>query len=165
MQNDFKEDVSNPDETAEQPAASASSRRGNFFARTIISLVQMGLGESLLRVGTNLFSMIAIGIVILLAQIFYHQANPLPEPDAANLPVSAPASTDMNPLPKQSDLAFGVFRAAQIHTNIPSRPRQEIVKYVVQDGDTVFGIAEKFGLEPQTILWGNFDILYDDPHS
>jgi hypothetical protein len=35
----------------------------------------------------------------------------------------------------------------------------------VQDGDTVFGIAEKFGLEPQTILWGNYNILLDDPHS
>ena len=37
--------------------------------------------------------------------------------------------------------------------------------YTVQDGDTVFGIAEKFGLEPQTILWGNYNILLDDPHS
>jgi len=33
------------------------------------------------------------------------------------------------------------------------------------DGDTVFGIAEKFGLEPQTVLWANYNLLLDDPHS
>jgi murein DD-endopeptidase MepM/ murein hydrolase activator NlpD len=38
-------------------------------------------------------------------------------------------------------------------------------KYTVQTGDSVFGIAEKFGLKPQTILWGNYNILVDDPHS
>jgi murein DD-endopeptidase MepM/ murein hydrolase activator NlpD len=59
----------------------------------------------------------------------------------------------------------GVARAAQLHTNVPSRPRQEISTYTVQDGDTVFGIADKFGLEPETILFGNYNILVDDPHS
>lgn len=44
------------------------------------------------------------------------------------------------------------------------RPRKEITIYTVQDGDTVFSIAEKFGLQPQTILWGNYTILLDDPH-
>jgi LysM repeat protein len=48
---------------------------------------------------------------------------------------------------------------------VPSRPRQDIIKYTVQSGDSVFGIAEKFGLEPQTILWGNYNTLADDPHS
>ena len=37
--------------------------------------------------------------------------------------------------------------------------------YKVQKGDTLFGIAEKFGLQPQTILWGNYATLLDDPHS
>jgi hypothetical protein len=59
----------------------------------------------------------------------------------------------------------GVMRQAEPHTNIPTRPRQEIVKYTVVEGDSVFGIAEKFGLKPQTILWGNYTTLADDPHS
>src|SRR5690606_13930881 len=52
-----------------------------------------------------------------------------------------------------------------LHTNIPTRPRDEMETYIVQEGDTVFGIAEKFGLEPQTILWGNYSLLLDNPHA
>jgi murein DD-endopeptidase MepM/ murein hydrolase activator NlpD len=51
-----------------------------------------------------------------------------------------------------------------LHTDVPSRPREEVIEYKVQRGDTVFGIAEKFGLKPETILWGNYNILADDPH-
>ncbi len=141
-----------------------SPRRDNFFARSITRLVQMGLGESLLRVSTNLFSIIAIGTVILLVQIFYRPANPLLK-SATDVPAVVAASANMNPLPQQNDLALGISRAAQIHTNAPSRPRQDIAEYVVQDGDTVFGIAEKFGLEPKTIFAANYAVLQDDPHS
>jgi len=34
----------------------------------------------------------------------------------------------------------------------------------VQSGDTLFGIADKFSLKPETILWGNYFVLRDDPH-
>jgi murein DD-endopeptidase MepM/ murein hydrolase activator NlpD len=40
-----------------------------------------------------------------------------------------------------------------------------ILKYVVQAGDSIFGIADRFGLNPETVLWGNFDALEDNPHS
>ncbi len=59
--------------------------------------------------------------------------------------------------------AGDLTRQLELHTNIPARPRQEIIKYTVQSGDTLFGIAEKYGLKPETILWGN-PILKDDPH-
>ncbi len=36
--------------------------------------------------------------------------------------------------------------------------------YTVQKGDSLFGIADKFGLEPQTIVWSNFEFLQGDPH-
>jgi murein DD-endopeptidase MepM/ murein hydrolase activator NlpD len=62
-------------------------------------------------------------------------------------------------------LAAGIARAVEVHTERPDRPRMDIIKYTVQQGDTVFGIAEKFGLKPETILWGNYDVLKDDPHS
>jgi len=59
----------------------------------------------------------------------------------------------------------GVARRVEMHTTVPSRPRLDFIKYVVQQGDTVFGVAENFGLKPETILWGNYDVLQDNPHN
>lgn len=40
-------------------------------------------------------------------------------------------------------------------TIIPQRPRREVIIYVVQPGDVVTSIAQKFGLRPETIQWSN----------
>lgn len=40
-------------------------------------------------------------------------------------------------------------------TLISDKPRAEIIKYTVQSGDTVSGIAEKFGVSVDTIRWEN----------
>jgi len=48
-----------------------------------------------------------------------------------------------------------LIRAAVPHTIIPDRSRAEISTYKVQSGDTIFGIAAKFGLEPETLMWAN----------
>ncbi len=137
-----------------------------FFARSIQKLIQMGLGESLLRFATAVLSVTAIVIVVWLIQMFN-------ETVAATLVNAAPASSvsenvvvDVNSLDHVSISNInGVEREAQIHTIIPSRPRQEIEKYVVQEGDTIFGISQKYGLDPETILWANYYTLLDDPHS
>jgi murein DD-endopeptidase MepM/ murein hydrolase activator NlpD len=63
------------------------------------------------------------------------------------------------------ELASGIQRAALIHTSIPTRARVEVLTYTVEQGDSLFGIAEIFGLKPETILWGNFDTLADNPHT
>jgi murein DD-endopeptidase MepM/ murein hydrolase activator NlpD len=34
-------------------------------------------------------------------------------------------------------------------------PRQEIITYTVQTGDTLYGIAEKFGISADTIMWAS----------
>lgn len=57
-----------------------------------------------------------------------------------------------------------LVRQVDLHTEIPERPRRGIITYTVQAGDTLFGIAEKFKLRPETILWANYDMLQDDPH-
>lgn len=57
-----------------------------------------------------------------------------------------------------------VIRQVDLHTEIPERPRRGIITYTVQAGDTLFGIAEKFKLRPETILWANYEVLQDDPH-
>jgi murein DD-endopeptidase MepM/ murein hydrolase activator NlpD len=166
MQNDFNEEAPRSNKNKKQDEAPASPRRRSIITHWMNSLVQMGLGESLLRIGTNLFSIIAIGIVILLVQAFYRQT---PKAFSGNSgQVSGPTPTavlNINSIPALDiPVISGIARGAQIHTNVPSRPRNEMTTYTVQDGDTVFGIAEKFGLQPQTILWGNYNILVDNPH-
>ncbi len=48
-----------------------------------------------------------------------------------------------------------IVRQVQKHTAIPDRPRLEIISYTVQPGDTAENIAEKFDLQPTTLLWSN----------
>lgn len=171
MQNDFNEGAPGRLDASEQPDQSDSihnlSRQRGSLTRWMNALVQIGLGESLLRVGTNLFSIIAIAIVILLVQAFYREApNELSGNSGQSSSPAATAVVNINSMPAlDSSLILGISRAAQIHTNIPSRPRKELSTYIVQDGDTIFGIAEKFGLDPETVLWSNYNLLLDDPHS
>jgi LysM repeat protein len=42
-------------------------------------------------------------------------------------------------------------------------PRQQIIAYEVQQQETLFSIADKFGLEPETILWANRYLIGDTP--
>lgn len=56
-----------------------------------------------------------------------------------------------------------LVRAAVPHTIIPERPRVEIGHYIVQSGDTIFGIAAQFGLAPETIMWANGRFVEDNP--
>ena len=58
-----------------------------------------------------------------------------------------------------------IRRETELHTELPNRPRQDIVKYLVQDGDSLFEIAETFALKPESVLWGNWVRLDQDPHS
>jgi hypothetical protein len=145
--------------------ANEKNTRG-IFTRIIDFLVQLGLGESLLKVGTGILSLVLLGVVIWLIQLSGKQ-----QVDAgaeANVPVAVPtvvAAGGGSILQPVEDTFGGIPRLAQERTIIPSRPRQEIVKYTVQEGDTLFGIAEKFGLKPETILWGNYYVLLDNPHS
>ncbi len=59
-----------------------------------------------------------------------------------------------------------IERNIQLKTNTPAdKPRYKIEEYRVQRGDSIFAIAESFKLKPETVLWANYDVLQDDPHS
>jgi murein DD-endopeptidase MepM/ murein hydrolase activator NlpD len=141
-------------------------KQASFLNRLFNNLAAMGLGESLVKVGTNLFSVLAIVTVILLTRSYFAQAQGNVEAQEQVEGQEGSEVITIESVPAVNvAINEGISRSAQIHTNIPSRPRDEISTYVVQDGDTVFGIAEKFGLEPQTILWGNYSVLLDNPHA
>ena len=161
------------DETLTQPSpiplqSPAKQPSSNRWYDTWEGLVRLGLGEVALRAGTVIVSIALILLVLWVMGSFYLKGDVAYERDAA---VAAPlptATATLPPPPFQIPAAAiverGIPRFALLHTTLPNRARFEISKYEVQSGDTIFGIAEKFGLKPQTILWGNFDTLADDPH-
>jgi murein DD-endopeptidase MepM/ murein hydrolase activator NlpD len=136
------------------------------FTRILDFLLQLGLGESLLRIGTAVLSVVLLGVVIWMMRLYTTRSTEAGSKENAPVIVSTVAAAGPGSAPQLVDNPFGgVPRLAQEHTIIPSRPRAEIVKYTVLEGDTLFGIAEKFGLKPETILWGNYNVLLDSPHS
>ena len=56
-----------------------------------------------------------------------------------------------------------LHRKVQLHTIIPNRSREEVKQHTVSIGDSVFEIANKFNITPETLLWANYDQLNDDP--
>lgn len=48
-----------------------------------------------------------------------------------------------------------LVRGAVPRTIIPDRTKEEISTYSVQSGDTIFDIAARFGLAPETLMWAN----------
>ena len=75
------------------------------------------------------------------------------------------SSTDRLPGYAQDERIEAVPRLASLFTNIPNRPRRDILEYTVSSGDSVFAIAGKYNIEPETLLWSNYNQLKDNPHA
>ena len=138
------------------------------FQRLVDTVIGIGLGETLLRAGTTILSISLLVVVVWLLRLFYAQGVK-PVQASTNVLETVPTlpveGTAAGVQPVSMESFWGIPRLAQVHTTIPSRPRQEVEKYTVVKGDTIFGISEKFGLKPETILWGNYYTLLDDPHA
>jgi murein DD-endopeptidase MepM/ murein hydrolase activator NlpD len=78
--------------------------------------------------------------------------NVLPTLDPATIAglLSAPVTQS------QSNTGIRIVRDTyNPFTVIPDRPRSEVIEYEVVTGDTIFTIAERFGLKPESIAWAN----------
>lgn len=166
MDEDF---LNNDPEEKQGEAAGKKSRverRPNIFRRWLELLLQLGLGESTLRLASNALLLVVVVGVILLIQGFYSDSDQ--SFSGQNVLAAEPTPTSEVVLDDaamaENSPSSGIPRMALLHTTVPSRPRLEITTYEVQEGDTVFGIAERYNLTPQTILWGNYYTLLDDPH-
>lgn len=128
----------------------------------------LGFREPLQRVAAGAVTLILLVVVAFGLRMFTgNQPAAVTQSSNRNFSIT-PTSTMSGPAPvidQIAEVAYngGIPRLAQIHTNLPTRPREEIEKYTVQAGDTIYGIAEKFGLKPETILWGNYYTLLDNP--
>ena len=77
---------------------------------------------------------------------------------------SDPALPEMNALVTEKDTE-SIERMAAAVTYKPENQREGPVTYTIEAGDSIFGIANEFDLEPETILWANYNVLHDDAHN
>jgi murein DD-endopeptidase MepM/ murein hydrolase activator NlpD len=153
------------------------------LARIWADMVAAGWAEPVRRYATH-----ALLLAVLAGAIWARQVNLgfleqwaakgalLPDGETAGLLATLPAVT---PTPSVADAIVATLpaptlmpeaggpieRLADVHTLIPTRGRSDVITYTVKAGDTLFGIAENFALRPETVLWGNYFVLQDDPHS
>ena len=141
--------------------------------RLWIRIGRLTLRESLLRLAGHLALLVLIALGVWVARLGWNTLPAdVPQSAAASEEPEAIAAEAAQPVPRAELPPFSggggvepsLARASQLHTVFPERPRMDVIRYKVQAGDTLFGIAEKFGLKPESILWGNEDVLQDDPH-
>jgi hypothetical protein len=129
-----------------------------------------GFAEATLRFGTHVLLVALILLVAWGLREFYliagqEQAKNAALAAAQPTPTSIELPVDLPEFSLENETLNGIPRFARLHTDVPSRPRQEVMRYIVKPGDTLFGIAGKFGIQPETILWSNQATLGDNPHS
>lgn len=122
---------------------------------------------------TNRFSIVSWAVTLVLVAGMVGGALKWKQTSTVSALAPVPtAKPDENP-PQVALPALGgpeafksIEREIQIKTNVPAdKPRYKVVEYRVSRGDSVFAISESFKIKPETILWANYDVLKDDPHS
>lgn len=114
-----------------------------------------------------IFFTVMVILVLRRAEVVFANPTPPPTQSSTTSPSSIPpASGTEATLPgyEMGVKVDAVARAADLHTIIPSRPRVTGTRYKVEKGDSVFSIANKYKLKPETVLWANYDLLNDNPN-
>jgi len=123
----------------------------------------------LLKIGVYLVTFL---VIILIAwgvgSMIVNNTAAAPAPSATATPSEKIVSTPSNlstPNFTTSGKQAGLVRLPEINTTQQAEveERNEVTTYDVQQGDSIFGIADKFGLKPETVLWANRYILGDTP--
>jgi len=117
-----------------------------------------------LRLAGHLSVLVIAAVVLVLSQITIPEWELSLEPT----PVAATASGAFGSLSAGAHAKVGFFDTPSL-TTIPVltildkkvqtvAPRQDITYYTVKAGDTVLAIADKYNLQPETIMWSNSNI-------
>jgi murein DD-endopeptidase MepM/ murein hydrolase activator NlpD len=132
--------------------------------------------ENAIRWMVNTLVVFIVGITALLCWDYIinggsilNRDQPVPTesliPPTQTSPAENNLQVDLPPFSGGANLQHSTLkRVVQLDTEIPARPRVDVITYTVQLGDSIFSIADDFGLKPETILWGNFELLEDNPH-
>jgi murein DD-endopeptidase MepM/ murein hydrolase activator NlpD len=163
--------IPNQDPSASEHQGGAISDKSDSLSKT------KKTGALIHQIGLN---MVVVGVIALLAVIawqrfFIQPGSAAPAPEVASSSAGENAGDPVAVEPVQdvalapidtpaSLMSEGISRKINVNTIIPSRPRDTVITYTVNTGDTLFSIAYDYGLKPETLLWGNSDSLDDNPH-
>jgi murein DD-endopeptidase MepM/ murein hydrolase activator NlpD len=89
-------------------------------------------------------------------------AEQAPSPVSTKSAEAGSVDLDLPELSEPTKLV-SIPRETNLHTVIPTRSRQVVLEHTVETGDSVFGIANDYGLEPESVLWANYSLLDDNP--
>lgn len=107
--------------------------------------------------------LLALVLIVLPASIVLHHRLALGQASALALQSRSPtprtAAQVVLPPVKTTDAATNaIARLLTIKTHIPERESHKILKYTVEAGDSPWSIANRFDLQPESILWANTDL-------
>ncbi len=130
---------------------------------------QLGLYNSLLRAATLIATVLVMLLVVWIFKRYYISADgsmvtqlQIPNPEKPNPINQVFAPPFLSNLPATSNPALS--KRSSIDTVLPLRHRSGLTEYTVEPGDTLFTIAARFNLLPETVLWSNRYNIGDDPH-
>lgn len=117
-----------------------------------------------LRLAGHLSVLLIASVILILSQVKIPEwelsLQPVPKPTAG-----APGALALSAVSQGDTGLFdnASLRRSPVFTFVDKKaqqeaPRQDITYYKVKSGDTVLAIAERFGLQPETLMWSNSNI-------
>ena len=128
-------------------------------------VTRVGMGNIALRAGSALVTISLVGLVIWVMKGFFipgektELSASLPSTAAVEGPVELPSYEGIAPVE-------GLSPSANTKNTAPAAvagSRYEFTTYEVKTGDSVYSIAESYGLRPASLLWTNYETLLDNP--
>jgi len=152
-----------PDGAPHEDYRARRSAPGSLGTRFVVALRNAGRDLTPVRLASHLAIVLVVGMVLVLSQVSVPRLElARSEPTtSAQKPGAGDLADDPLPLisfwPNRGGSGLtssaSLMPAAVPFTVVPERPRLEIFTYVVQGGDTLSGIAQRFGLQLNTVMW------------
>ena len=127
---------------------------------------------AVLKIGMYVITAIVIVLAVWgVGSLIVHATSLPTEPTPTEAPAEATIPADLaTPTFTTENEPDGVVRlpevigaTAIVTPEVEVEERTDYITYIVKEGDTIFDIAERYGLAPETILWTNWYILGEMP--
>ena len=108
------------------------------------------------RYATHVGVIVLIFVAILLTRVRLPQVYSEAGGGALRTSDSSGQMSPVGPMPPPQPLSFlSLTKAAVPRTTVLERPREAVMTYYVEPGDTLYGVAQKFGISGETVVWAN----------